>query len=206
MHRERHRHFHQGSIPPPGSIPPSIREGRTMRFGGGGLGSLRTVRAQRREREEGWLVEEEYVGGKTKRAQREPSGVYDIHRKPVLEEVFIEVMENYDEEGRLGAFFDFAGTGIDLSRSTFKKHKDIGDGNVGFSSPGDYEGKRVSVTISTIGDIVEVSVVPSKQDLDLFPSSNEFLISELRSYNPASMIVKLRNNLVTVGYSPRVGC
>lgn len=139
-----------------------------------------------------------------KRRKTRPEPFYESGGKI---ECDAEVMEDYNGKGGLGIILQFAG--IRFTQATFLRSRHNRPDNPVFYIPINHN-KRIShLIIGTRGeDILDIQIVPDQMDFNPFFQKELFLPQFIpqftATYNSTSMTVLQNNNVVTVGYNPRI--
>lgn len=189
------------SIPPKTSLD-VLRGGVTIRINGGSLpGGARRVSREPTAGESDWsqTVAKHVFQKPPIRKKARPEPLYERERKIEWE---VEVIEDYNGKGDLGIILQFAG--IELSKASFLRSRHNKPDCPIFYIPVDYNKRMARLFLATRGDILESQICPAQMDVNPFFQEELYLPQLTRTHDFTSMTVFQNNNLVIVGYNPRI--
>lgn len=113
----------------------------------------------------------------------------------------VEVHDNYDAQGNLGVILQFSGIEF-INGSVFEKSRaNYGQNSRVFFSQIGYKNKSAFLILATYRDIFESQVTAVKINVEPFFKEEIYLPQLITTYDPASMTVYKKNQLIVVGYN-----
>lgn len=179
-----------------------LRGGGTIRLGGdSSTGGARRSPRERTDGEPNW---DEIV---SKYVFKRPTIPRNARRKPPFSqedriECASEVIEGYNNNGDLGIILQFAG--VRFTQRSFARSRHSKPDNPVFYIPICYNERKGRLFLATRADIFELQITPDQMDIDPFFQEELYLPKLTTTHDPTSMTAFQNNELVIVGYSPRV--
>lgn len=118
-------------------------------------------------------------------------------------EYLMDIVRGYDTKGNLGVLLQFRG--LRFLEGTFtQSRKSYGEDARVFYTRVEYSGREAFLILSTMGDILELEVVPQRKGIGRLFDDEVFIPTHipkfLERYDPSSMEVVLRNGLIVIDY------
>lgn len=114
-------------------------------------------------------------------------------------ECITDVIEDFNSDGDLGVILQFRGFKF-LSDTFTKSNRDYGSYSCVYFTPVGYKRKEAYLILSTMGDIFESEVVLQKKWVNQLFSNEAYMPELMKTYNPLSMEVIQKNNIITISY------